>query len=495
MKAVIVMFDTLSRRYLSTYGNDWVPTPNFKRLEEKCCVFDQFYCGSLPCMPARRELHTGRYNFLHRSWGPIEPFDDSAIELLKAQGVYTHIVTDHSHYWEDGGATYLTRYNSWEGFRGQEGDRWVPIPDHTQVTMPKLAACEKQSISLFHNFANRTRQESEETMSTVQTVQAGLDFMEKYHDQDQWLLQIEAFDPHEPFYVPQKYLDLVKDTYQGDYFDWPAYKQVSETKEECEHLIKRYGALIAMCDEYLGKVLDVFDRYDLWKDTMLIVNTDHGFLMGEHDWWGKNIQPQYGEIAHLPFYLHHPGIEPCRSDLIAQTIDIEPTLLDAFNQPIPETMQGKSLLKALSNHEEIRDYALYGTHGGHVNIVNKETLYMRAPANEKNEPLYQYTLMPTNMRGFFPADWLKKAELVNDLSFTKGNTVLKMPVKTYVNAYPFGNLLFDLKQDPKQCTPLKNEALETKMIDALIREMHASQADEAQYIRLGLKEREKEIYE
>ena len=42
MKAVLVMFDTLSRRYLSTYGNDWVLTPNFKRLEEHCVVFDQF---------------------------------------------------------------------------------------------------------------------------------------------------------------------------------------------------------------------------------------------------------------------------------------------------------------------------------------------------------------------------------------------------------------------------------------------------------------------
>ena len=113
------MFDTLSRRYLSTYGNDWVLTPNFKRLEEHCVVFDQFYCGSLPCMPARRELHTGRYNFLHRGWGPIEPFDVSSIEMMKAKGIYTHIVTDHSHYWEDGGATYLTRYSSWEGFRGQ----------------------------------------------------------------------------------------------------------------------------------------------------------------------------------------------------------------------------------------------------------------------------------------------------------------------------------------------------------------------------------------
>ena len=48
MKAVMVMFDTLSRRYLSTYGNDWVQTPNFERLKEKAVQFNSFYAGSLP---------------------------------------------------------------------------------------------------------------------------------------------------------------------------------------------------------------------------------------------------------------------------------------------------------------------------------------------------------------------------------------------------------------------------------------------------------------
>ena len=46
------------------------PAPNFERLAAHTVCFDKSYVGSLPCMPARRELHTGRYNFLHRSWGP-----------------------------------------------------------------------------------------------------------------------------------------------------------------------------------------------------------------------------------------------------------------------------------------------------------------------------------------------------------------------------------------------------------------------------------------
>lgn len=62
MKAVMLMFDTLTRNHLAPYGGDAI-TPNFTRLAQESAQFDRFYVGSMPCMPARRELHTGRYNF------------------------------------------------------------------------------------------------------------------------------------------------------------------------------------------------------------------------------------------------------------------------------------------------------------------------------------------------------------------------------------------------------------------------------------------------
>ena len=122
MKAIMVMYDSLNRRMLPPYGDTTIHAPNFARLAERCVTFDNCYVGSMPCMPARRELHTGRYNFLHRSWGPLEPFDDSMPAILSENGIYTHLISDHQHYWEDGGATYHTRYDSWEFNRGQEGD-------------------------------------------------------------------------------------------------------------------------------------------------------------------------------------------------------------------------------------------------------------------------------------------------------------------------------------------------------------------------------------
>ena len=89
MKVVMLMFDTLNRRSLSAYGNKWIKTPNFDRLAEKTVMFNNFFSGSLPCMPARRELHTGRYNFLHRSWGPMEPFFFYMTEKIKNKRLFS----------------------------------------------------------------------------------------------------------------------------------------------------------------------------------------------------------------------------------------------------------------------------------------------------------------------------------------------------------------------------------------------------------------------
>ena len=104
MKAIMVMFDSLNRHMLPPYGAKGIHAPNFERLAKRTVTFDNAYVGSMPCMPARRELHTGRLNLLHRSWGPLEPFDDSMPALLSEKGMYTHLISDHAHYWEDGGA-------------------------------------------------------------------------------------------------------------------------------------------------------------------------------------------------------------------------------------------------------------------------------------------------------------------------------------------------------------------------------------------------------
>ena len=208
MKAIMLMFDTLCRRMLSPYGCDWTITPNFQRLAAHTATFDNCYVGSMPCMPARRELHTGRLNFLHRAWGPLEPFDDSMPQMLKNAGIYTHLISDHQHYWEDGGATYHNRYNSWELVRGQEGDCWK-----AQVSAPPVP--EHYGRMWRQDLVNRQYFDREEAQPIAQVFQLGMEFLEKNKDADNWFLHWECFDPHEPFFTQKQYQDLYPDGYTG----------------------------------------------------------------------------------------------------------------------------------------------------------------------------------------------------------------------------------------------------------------------------------------
>ena len=363
MKAIMVMYDSLNREMLESYGCNWTKTPNFKRLAEKCVQFEQCYVGSMPCMPARRELQTGRINFFHRSWGPMEPFDDSMPEILKKGGVYTHLVSDHQHYWEDGGATYHNRYSSWEIARGQEGDNWKADVAHAYEKGAGTVFENKKVMLEYPLYArmmaqdriNRAEMNTEEKTSQAVTFANGLEFIERNHGEDNWFLQIETFDPHEPFYTLPKDKELYPHHFEGDAAmeaDWPPYAPTVESENTIEHVRYNYAALVSKCDRYLGKVLDVMDKYNLWEDTMLIVNTDHGFLLGEHGWWGKTSMPIYNEIAHTPLFIY----DPRRADLagekrnsIVQTIDLAPTLLEYFGMEIPKDMEGKPLKQVMDD--------------------------------------------------------------------------------------------------------------------------------------------------
>ncbi len=485
MKAIFVLFDTLNRRFLPPYGSQWVHAPNFERLAQRAVTFDNCYIGSMPCIPARRELHTGRYNFLHRSWGPLEPFDDSMPLLLKQTGVYTHLVSDHLHYWEDGGATYHTRYNSWEIVRGQSGDPWKgqvndpPMPDDVLGV---------QSAQSRQDWVNRQHITTSAQHPMTRTFDLGIEFLHTNHATDNWFLQIETFSPHEPFFALPEYRDLYSYDYDGPHFDWPKGCRVSESAEQIEHVRHLAAAVTSHCDEQLGRVMDIMDELELWDDTLLIVGTDHGFLLGEHGWWGKIVQPFYNEIAHTPLFIWDPRAK-CQGErrrTLVQMIDLAPTLLEYFQIPAPHDMQGMALSDTIATDTPVREAALFGIHGAHVCVTDGRIVYMRAPATANNQPLYNYTLMPSHMCNPFSLTELQAAETVGPFSFSKGVPLLRTPAKVWGNTAPMETLLFDLENDPGQQIPLSNADIEQMMIAHLTRLMVATDAPPEQFKRLGL---------
>ena len=497
----LVLFDSLNRLSLEAYGGR-VPTPNFTRLAERSVAFDRHYVGSLPCMPARRDMQTGRLSFLHRSWGPLEPFDNAFPELLASQGVYSHLVTDHYHYFEDGGATYHTRYDSFDYVRGQERDRWKAL---VQPQWERLR--EKYHPRQFdtgwrgpfaNNVVNREYIREEAEFPSVQCFNKGLQFLDDNREADGWLLQIETFDPHEPFHAPERYRDAFPTDWDGPVRDWPRYGRADEVLEECEELRANYYALVALCDAQLGRLLDHFDAHDLWADTALIVTTDHGFLLGEHDFWAKNRMNLYEEVSHIPLFVAHPdhrGAAGSRRSGLTQTIDICPTLLDLFGAPIPDEVEGHSLLPFMAGEATIRDVALFGYFGGAVNVTDGRYTYFRYPPDLKTQEIYQYTLMPTHIDSHFTPEELMGARMAEPFAFTKGAPLMRIPVierSPFYDMYGPGALLesetvlFNLETDPGQTTPIHDAEVEARLSGAMRDLMVANTCPPEALARVGL---------
>jgi arylsulfatase A-like enzyme len=339
------------------------------------------------------------------------------------------------------------------------------------------------------DWVNRKYMRTEEDQPQAGSFAAGLEFVRTNVAEDNWFLQIETFDPHEPYFTQQKYKDLYPHDYDGPHWDWPAYKEVDVTPEQLQHLRYEYAALLSMCDEYLGKVLDIMDEQDMWKDTMLIVNTDHGFLLGEHGRTGKSNMPWYNEIAHTPLFIWDPrcGRKGERCDCLVQTIDLGPTLLDLFGLDLTPDMLGRPLKGAVASDEPVRDACVFGLHGGHVNVTDGRYVYMRAPNKPENEPLFNYTMMPTHMRGFFKVpDELHHIELGGPFSFTKGCKLMKIRSGRWRDWHKFGNLLFDLEQDPGQEHPIQDKAVEERLLNTMVELMKENDAPPEQYERLGV---------
>ena len=503
MKTVLVLFDSLNRRAISPYGGNAVPTPNFDRLAERSARFDGHHVGSMPCMPARRDLMTGRMSFLHRSWGPIEPFDVTFPEVLSREnGVYSHFVTDHFHYWEDGGATYHNRYDSHEFFRGQEGDRWkgVVAPDWPGIEKrfdPAQVSRKPRSYKR-HNVVNRDYLDDEAAHPSFQTFAAGLEFIDRNKAADDWFLQIETFAPHEPFFAPKRFRDIAGAREDGPALDWPEYGHSGRPLEEREELRASYHASVAMCDELLGQVLDAFDRDNLWDDTALIVTTDHGFLLGEHDLWAKNRMTLYQEIAQIPLFIHDPTLPAADGNQIgglSQTPDLAATILDLFGARRPAQMASPSLRPMLTGQGSPHDALIYGFFGGAVNLTDGRHSYHRYPADLARQEVYQYTLMPTHIFDFFHPEELTQARLTPPTPFSRNMPLLRLPVSSksaMYNTYGPGCLieddtrLYDLVRDPGQMVKIDDPALEARLSAQMAEKMRGLDAPEEAFARLQL---------
>ncbi len=488
MRTVFIVMDSLNRHYLPFYNSEsWLLTPNLQRLADRSLRFCNHYSGSLPCMPARREMMTGRYNFLETPWGPIEPWDRCLPTVLREQkGVYSHLITDHYHYFHKGGCGYHDLFDSWEFERGQEGDVWRPL-----VKRPEPEAERGKSVNNKAYWRNRQFMDPEDELSypTPRCFNKAAEFMDINHDEDNWHLHLEVFDPHEPFDCPQKYRDLFDDKWDRKYFTWPQYDKLDPEHDDAEtvsHIRKCYAGALAMADAWLGRLLDKFDEYDMWADTAIILSTDHGHLLGEHGYWAKNYMFDYQELVHIPLLVSMPGLAGGQTrNALTATIDIMPTLLDLHGAEAPCQTHGKSFKNIIAEDGKHHDAVLYGYFGKDVNMTDGRYTYCRQPLPDST--LYLHTGTPGDFR-LIDRELLKSedTETGSFLKSAPGIPVyrIKRTSKQHKDA-PDGNLVYDISDDPGQRNPVDDPELEKQLAGKMNELLLRADAPECQFERLG----------
>jgi len=235
----------------------------------------------------------------------------------------------------------------------------------------------------------------------------------------------------------------------------------------------------------------------MWGDTCLILTTDHGFLLSEHDWWGKNLTPYYEEISHIPLVMHHPefaGRAGARVSELTQTTDLMPTMLELHGQAIPPEVTGKSILeiaRGKTSHEAL----IFGMFGGPLGVTDGEYSYFLYPDDLFNEELGEYTLMPTHMTGMFTPKELATGKYSIPFDFSKGlklirydalNEARRPPGLDGTNFHPFETAVYHNIRDPNQTQPIRDRTLEARLRQHALRLLVRHDAPPEYYTWMGL---------
>jgi arylsulfatase A-like enzyme len=406
MKVILLLIDTLRYDFMGFNGNTWVRTPNMDRLAQRSLVFDNVYLGSYPCMPARRELWIGNFEFPFRGWGPLEYNDQDLAKVLTTKhGVPSMLVTDHYHLWERGSGNYFFDFTGYDFIRGQENDRWFPALNTEPYDQGRDGQAQHTPPGYFAAYQRNVKSRaSEQDYFPAMVMNRAAAWVEENHDQKDFLLVVDCFDPHEPFDPPQYYRELYEPEWKGAELIWPTYGRNMYSEEETQHIRALYAGEVTLTDRWLGHFLDTLDLTGVMDDAMIILTTDHGFLLGEHGLIGKpwsalSDSNLYQELVHIPLVICHPALrEPGgRTQHLVQMVDLYPTILDAFGMEIPRGIHGRSLVPYLVDDEQSsrpRQTACFGRFGESVNVTDGEWTLFIWPDGPSNEPLNWYSQLP-----------------------------------------------------------------------------------------------------
>jgi iduronate 2-sulfatase len=386
---LLIVSDDLKASVLGCYGDKLCKTPNIDRLAQRGMVFDRTYCQGLMCGPSRRSFMFSRYVGA-RGKGP------SMAEHFKNNGWYSARVGKIYHMRVPGdiiaGTNGVDHAESWtERFNapGKEA--------HT----PGAYALLNKNIFTTREKNRQSTRDPHRMFVTVETKGDGTDqpdhraatkaieLLQKHKDKP-FFLAVGFVRPHYPMVAPPKYFArypinkiTMPKTVPNDHDDIPKAGIARTTSERCgiarfpnnqKRMWAGYYATVTFMDEQVGRVLNELDRLGLRDSTAVVFTSDHGYHLGEHEFWQKaNL---HEEVTRVPLIISVPGRKPGRAVTFAELVDIYPTVTQLAGLTIPKNIAGRSLVPAVNNAKAIVREMAYSGGGNRRSLRTDRWAYM-----------------------------------------------------------------------------------------------------------------------
>jgi arylsulfatase A-like enzyme len=375
MNVVVVVMDSL--RVDHVYGPR-ARTPAMNKVAREGLRFTRAYPEGMPTIPARRAIMAGRRTFPFRGWRPHrglppqpgwEPVGSDGktwTEVLREQGWTTGYVTDNPHLLLGVHTRFRRTFDRVELVDGQ-----VPLRRKPKRTVSRAEVARHLPPSLLGSraeprmaayLAANPRDRREEDFLAARVFRNGIDWIEWAGARQPFALVIDAFDAHEPWDAPRRIKDLYGRASARlepiQPFPTPSAKHgaLELTQRTLRRMRQLYAAEVTLVDTWLGHFLDRLANLGLADNTLLVLISDHGVLLGEYGWVGKRYDEIHEELSHVPFIIRHPAGKAARqaSRYYASTHDVGPTVLAALGQKAPEHMDGVDLSPLLDGRQPRR---------------------------------------------------------------------------------------------------------------------------------------------
>jgi len=370
MNCVLIILDSWRQDHCGCYGNKWIHTPNLDALAAESVVFTRAYPESLPTLPVRRALHTGRrvypyWNHVNykgdfagaAGWGPVDESLTTVAELLHDHGYRTGFITDAYHQFKPS-KNFHRGFDEWHFIRGQEHDKYRsgPAISDAQVArhLSRKIQASPESYAWYirshrQYLMNVADRQSEEDYFPAQVFRQSADWLHRNQDAEQFFLTIDSFDPHEPWDPPAYYRKLY-DAADDNVAEviWGTYGSGAEERyspRELQRMRANYAGEVTMVDRWLGHFMEALRISGRLEDTVVGVISDHGHNLGDWNLTGKQGHPLTRAVADLIMMVRYPdGLGAgARCDALCYNFDLTTTLLRLMGATLPEQMQGLDL--------------------------------------------------------------------------------------------------------------------------------------------------------